>query len=313
MKRSTALVLTSSAFASTAILPRGVRAATPIRVGCGPDEDFAEGFYANDMKFFQQAGLDPALTIMTSGSALSAATASGSLDVATTNMGSIIAAHSHGLPLAIVAPEAIYSNTETTAALVVDKNGPIRSAADLVGKTVAVSTLGTLYHTSVRNWIDKNGGNSTQVRYVEMPLSVQLPALQSGRVDALASVEPWLSQAKGQVRVLGDPYGSVASRFYISCWVANTRWAAQNRDTVKTFIDVMKTTAVWANANPKLTAPILAKYFAVELQIVESIPRTQMGIRLQPSLIQPVIELEARYKLIPEAFSARDMFAEAAS
>lgn len=309
MKRSTALTLSASAFASIAIIPGGVRAATQIRIGCGPDEDFAEGYYANDMNFFQQAGLDPTITTMSSGSALSAATVSGSLDVATTNMGAIIAAHSRGLPLAMVAPEAIYSNTELTHALIVDKAGPILSAADLSGKIVALSTLNTLYHTSVRNWIDKNGGNSSEVKYVEMPLSVQLPALKAGRVDALASVEPWLSKAKGQVRVLGDPYSSVASRFYISCWVANTAWVAQNRDTVKTFVDVIQKTAEWANANPKQTASIISKHFAVALPIVESTPRTRMGVGLETSLVQPIIDLEYRYKIIPQMFAAKDLFA----
>ncbi len=309
MKRGTVLTLSTLAVAS-ALVPRDGRAATPIRVGAGPDEDFAEGMYADDMQFFRQAGLNPAVTIMSSGAALSAAVLGGSLDVATTNMGSIANAHAHDVPLVLIAPGAIYSNTELTAALVVDKASAIHSAADLRGKTVAVSTLNTLYHTSVRNWIDKNGGDSTAVSFVEMPLSAQLAALQSQRVDALASVEPWLSQAKEDVRVLGDPYSSVASRFMISCWVTTKSWADNNRGTLATFLSVMRTTAVWANRNPKLTAPILAKYFKVPLPIVQSIPRTQMGIRLDPTLIQPVIDMEYRYKLIPKSFLATDLYAQ---
>jgi len=308
MKRSTLLALSGSTLLSAA-LPRLAGASTPIRVGCGPDEDFAEGYYATDMGFFQQAGLDPAITQMNSGAALSAATVSGSLDVATTNMGSIITAHARNIPLQIVGPEAIYSNRELSAALVVDKNSSIRSAADLTGKTVAVSTLNTLFHTSVRNWIDRNGGNSYEVQYVEMPLSAHVPALQAGRIDASALVEPWLSQGKAEVRVLGDPYASVASRFYISCWVASTGWIAQNPATIRTFVDVMKTTAKWANANPKLIAPILSKYLGVARSVIEAVPRTQMGLTLDPALVQPIINLLYRYKLIPELFGARDLFA----
>jgi NitT/TauT family transport system substrate-binding protein len=210
----------------------------------------------------------------------------------------------------MIAPEAIYSNTELSAALVVGKDSPIRSAADLKGKTIAVSTLNTLFHTSVRNWIDKNGGSSPDVQFVEMPLSVHLPSLRSGRIDASASVEPWLSQMKGDVRVLGDPYSSVANRFMISCWVTSKTWRDTNRATLDTFRAVMRKTATWANRNPQLTPAILAKYFKVDLAVVQSIPRTQMGIQLDPKLLQPVIDMEYRYKLTAVQFPASDMFAE---
>jgi NitT/TauT family transport system substrate-binding protein len=309
MNRASMLTSTASVFASISI-PRVARAATPLRVGVGPDEDFAEGLYANDMGFFQQAGIVPELTMLSSGAALSAAVLSGSLDVATTNMGSIVSAHAHNVPLVMIAPEAIYSNTELSAALVVGKDSLIRSAADLKGKTIAVSTLNTLFHTSVRNWIDRNGGSSPDVQFVEMPLSVHLPSLRSGRIDASASVEPWLSQMKGDVRVLGDPYSSVASRFMISCWVTSKSWRDNNRATLDTFRAVMRKTATWANRNPQLTPAILAKYFKVDLAIVQSIPRTQMGIQLEPKLLQPVIDMEYRYKLTPVQFQASDMFAE---
>jgi NitT/TauT family transport system substrate-binding protein len=286
------------------------RAATPLNVGVGPDEDFAEGYYANDANFFQQAGIQPNLTEFSSGAALSAGAVSGALDVATTNMGSIITAYGHSVPLQIVAPGAIYSNTELSAALIVAKDSSIRSAADLRGKIIAVSTLNTLFHTSVRNWIDKNGGSSADVRFVEMPLSAHLPSLVGGRIDAAASVEPWLSQAKSQTRVLGDPYSSVANRFLISCWVASTTWCEGNRSTLDLFRAVMRKTAVWANQNPKQTAAILSKYFKVDLAIVQAIPRTEMGVNLDPKLVQPVIDMLVRYKLAPAEFDAGSLFAK---
>lgn len=310
MNRRRLLTAASATFAAMQLSTTAARAAVPLNVGVGPDEDFAEGYYANDANFFQQAGIAASLTEMASGAALSAAAVSGSLDVATTNMGSIITAYGHSVPLQIIAPEAIYSNTELTAALIVAKDAPIRSAADLHGKTIAVSTLNTLFHTSVRNWIDKNGGTSADVRFVELPLSAHLPALIAGRIDAAASVEPWLSQAKSQTRVLGDPYSSVASRFLISCWVASTSWCEANRSTLETFRAVMRKTAAWANQNPRQTATILSKYYKIDSAIVQTIPRTEMGVNLDPKLIQPIIAMLVRYKLAPVEFDAANLFAK---
>jgi ABC-type nitrate/sulfonate/bicarbonate transport system substrate-binding protein len=96
----------------------------------------------------------------------------------------------------------------------------------------------------------------------------------------------------------------------ISCWVTNKSWCDDNRAMLDTFRAVIRKTAAWANRNPQLTAGILSKYFKVDLAVVQAIPRTQMGIQLDPRLIQPVVDMEYRYKLSSVQFPASDMFAE---
>lgn len=309
MKRSTAIRLTTAAFASISI-PRVAHAAslTPIRVGVANDEDFAEGYYAKDRGFFENAGLDAQLTALSNGGALTAAVISGSLDVATTNTGSMAAAHAHGIPLVLLAPEGIYDNSKLTAALLVMKNSPIRNAKDLSGKAIAITTLHTLYHTAVRNWIDTNGGDSTAVQYVEIPLSVQVVAMREGRVDAVATVEPWISQAKADTRILGIPYDSIAKKFMISGWVTTRDWVKNNQATTRAFLSAIRKTADWANGNPSQIPAILSKNLHIPLEAIESIPRATMGTILDPSLLQPVIDVEYKYKLLPKSFAAAELF-----
>lgn len=309
MKRSHALTLGAAALAACVRPARSAAAPlTTIKVGVSADEDFAEGYYAQDRGFYAQAGLDAQLLSLSNGGALTAAVISGSLDVATTNTGSMAAAHAHGIPLVLVAPEGVYDDSKLTAALVVPKSSPIRNAKDLTGKRIAVTTLHTLYHTCIRNWIDANGGNSYSVEYVEIPLSGQIPAMMAGRVDAVGTVEPWISQSQSLIRILGIPYASVAKRFMISGWVTTPNWASRNGETLKAFLAVMKRTAVWANANPDAVPPILAKAFGIPIQQILSVPRATMGTTLDPRLIQPVIDVEYKYKLIPERFSAAELF-----
>lgn len=309
MKRSHALTLGAAALAACVRPARSAAAPlTTIKVGVSADEDFAEGYYAQDRGFYAQAGLDAQLLSLSNGGALTAAVISGSLDVATTNTGSMAAAHAHGIPLVLVAPEGVYDDSKLTAALVVPKSSPIRNAKDLTGKRIAVTTLHTLYHTCIRNWIDANGGNSYSVEYVEIPLSGQIPAMLAGRVDAVGTVEPWISQSQSLIRILGIPYASVAKRFMISGWVTTPNWASRNGETLKAFLAVMKRTAVWANANPDAVPPILAKAFGIPIQQILSVPRATMGTTLDPRLIQPVIDVEYKYKLIPERFSAAELF-----
>jgi NitT/TauT family transport system substrate-binding protein len=306
--RPRALALAAAAASAAAIRPARAATLTPIKVGVANDEDFAEGYYAKDRGFFQQAGLDAELISLSNGGALTAAVVSGGLDIATTNTGSMSTAHARGVPLLLLAPEGVYESTKTTAALLVLKSSPIQSAKDLSGKKVAITTLNTLYHVATRNWIDTNGGDSSQVQFIEIPLSIHLIALRDGRVDASAMVEPWVSPARAEARILGVPYDSIAKKFMISGWVTTQNYIDRNTATVRAFLSAIRKTADWANANPSQIAPILAKNLKIPLEDITGIPRATMGTVLDPALIQPVIDAEFRYKLLPKSFAATEMF-----
>lgn len=309
MRRSQVMKLGTAALAYSALPTRSIaQTLTRINVGVSTDEDFAEAYYSRDKGFFAQAGLDANLLSLANGGALTAAVLSGSLDVATTNTGSMAAAHARNIPLVLIAPEGIYDDSKVTAALVVPKTSPIRTAKDLTGKRIAITTLHTLYHTALRNWIDKNGGNSYSVQYVEIPLPEQIGSMLTGRVDAVATVEPWISQAKAEVRVIGVPYGSIAKRFMISGWVTTPDWVSKNPATLKAFLSVVYRTAGWANQNPAEVPAILAKAFSIPVEKIESVPRATMGTKLDASLIQPVIDVEYKYKLLPKSFAAAELF-----
>ncbi len=310
MKRSNALAL-AGIFCAYPALTELARAdaGTPIQVGASYDEDFAEGFFGKDSGLFERAGLDATVTGLMNGGSLTAAVLAGSLDVVTTNTGSMATAYAHGLPLVLIAPGANYSSAATTAAILVLKDSPIRAAAQLTGKKMAVTTLHTLYHTSVRNWIDLNGGSSQNVGYLELPQATMLPALLEGRVDAIACVEPWVTQAKSTTRVLAKPYDSVASAFMISGWVTTKSWFDANRRTVRKFVDSVDAIADWANKSPQATAQIMSKYFGVPVETVASMQRTKMSRRMDPALIQPVIDVLYKYQLIDRQFTASSLFA----
>jgi len=306
--RARALALAAAATALAAVRPVRAATLTPIKVGVANDEDFAEGYYAKDRGFFEAAGLDAELISLSNGGALTAAVVSGGLDIATTNTGSMSTAHARGVPLVLLAPEGIYESTKTTAALLVLKSSPIRSARDLSGKKIAITTLNTLYHVSTRNWIDTNGGDSSQVQFIEIPLSIHLIALRDGRVDASAMVEPWVSPARAEARILGIPYDSIAKKFMISGWVTTQSYIDRNTPTVRAFLSAIRKTADWANANPAQIPPILAKNLKIPLEEITGIPRATMGTTLDPAMIQPVIDAEFRYKLLPKTFAAAEMF-----
>ncbi len=131
----------------------------------------------------------------------------------------------------------------------------------------------------VRN---SNGGVITAVRFIELTFPEMPAALAQGRVDAALIAEPLLTASKRSTKVLADVYTSVAKEFLISGWCATDRWADRNRDVVRRFADVMRETAVWANANHARSAEILSKYAKIDPKIVAAMTRARYAERLEP-------------------------------
>jgi hypothetical protein len=59
------------------------------------------------------------------------------------------------------------------------------------------------------------------------------------------------------------------------------------------------------------TAQIMSKYFDVPVETVAAMQRTKMSTRMDPSLIQPVIDVLYKYQLIDRQFTASSLFAKA--
>ena len=81
------------------------------------------------------------------------------LDVGVANVATIAQAHNRGLPFSFIAPGALATPTSMTNVMMVAKDSPIRTAADLNGKTIAINALKDLQQISVQSWIDKHGGD----------------------------------------------------------------------------------------------------------------------------------------------------------
>jgi NitT/TauT family transport system substrate-binding protein len=283
----------------------------PVRIETTPVDSAAEPYYAYDGGFFKAAGVDVDLQNgAANGAAISAAVASGALDAGVSNLVSVIQAHAKGIPFVVIGPGGLYTSKTPSTLLFVPNGSTVRNAADLNGKTVAVNTLGGLPQYGVADWIDKNGGRSDSVHFTEIGPLDMIVALKSGRIDAGAFVEPFASAARSTGRAVAAPFDAIAPSFLITSWFATAAWAQSHRDTVRKLADAIAKTAVWSNKNHAETGAILMKYAKLEADTLKTMQRTIFADRLDLSLVQPVIDLTARYGGIP-AFKASEMVFQA--
>lgn len=296
IRRREALAAFGALGAAAALGGRAGAAEETLRVAGVPFDQTAEPYYARAMGFYRKAGLAVELdSFSTSGAAIAAAVSGGAMDIGVSNIPSLAAAHARGVPFVILAPAGIYTSASPVDALMVAKSSPIRTARDLEGKTVAVNGLKSIAQFGPQAWIDQNGGRSEKVNFVEIPASQTIPALESGRVDAGLVIEPFLSAGKNVARVLANCFDAIAPRFIVSGFFTTPAWARAHADTVRRFQQAMEQTAVWANANHAETAKILAQASKIPEARINATNRVAYAERADPALIQPVIDIVAKY------------------
>lgn len=308
--RSEMLALSAAALAA-ASAPVAAQETATIRFGTVGVEEAALPYYAQEQGFFKAAGLDVALTVFPNGGSVTQGLAGGAIDVGVTNSGSMSLAHVRGLPIVLVACGALYSPAAPIAYLVVGKESGIRSARDLSGKTIGVSTLSDMIQASVMAWIDQNGGDSKAVRFIENPMSAMIATIGQRRIDGAAVVEPFYTNGKDDVTLLARPYEAVAHNrpFQTLGIVANKTWVDRNTATARRLARALGTAARWANRNHARCATLLASFTKMQPAIVDAIPRLEFAESNDPRYVQPVIDLLLHYNILPSGFPAAQLFA----
>jgi NitT/TauT family transport system substrate-binding protein len=309
----TAVLHSALAGLATGALPHiaAAQTRTALHIATLPVDADATAWFAADQGFFAQNGLDVTIDVITSGSAILAGLAGGALDVGVASIGSLSTAHARGLPIVALAPGGLYNGALPTSVLAVLVNSPLRTAKDLTGKTIAIQTIGELASFAMISWINKNGGDGKSVKFVELPTSSMADALASGHVDAAFIAEPFYTQAKPAVRFFGATYDGVSKRFLISAWLAQRDWIERNPVTARKFVTAMRTAANWANQPQNMAASgaILGKYTKIAPDTIAKMQRAQFATRLDPAMLQPVIDVSAQFGVIPKSFPASEVIA----
>jgi NitT/TauT family transport system substrate-binding protein len=246
---------------------------------------------------------------MNSGSAMAAAIVGGALDIGGTTVMGLIAAHLKGVPFQIIAPASLYVSDKPSELLVVRKDAPIHTAADLNGKTIASPALRDLFSIATYAWVDQNGGDSRTLHEIELPTAATPAALQAGHIDAAVLSEPLLSQTvnAGLTRILGKPYDAIAPHFLIAAFFAQVDFINANKDAIQRFSRAMDQGNAFANAHPDQTAPWVAEVTKVDVATVNRGHRELFDETLIVANLQRVIDAAARYKAIDHAFDAREL------
>ena len=309
LRRSTFAAGTAAAL-SGAALPGRAADLTKIVAGSSFEDDAGVVIYGNSAGIFARLGLDVNVVKMGSGSAGAAAVAGGTLDVAKGSVIAVAAAHAHGIPFVIVAPSTLFTVEHPISGILVRIDSPIRTGADLNGKTIGVVSLVDSRNLAIKAWVDQNGGDAQTLKLLEIPPGSIVAALDAGRIDATGASDPALfdALATGRVRNIGEPNGAVAKRYVITAWFTTRDYAQRNADVIRRFRSGLQTAAVYANAHPKEMAAYIAPFTGIDEAKLRLWTRAQVSTTpIVPADIQPIIDVAAKYHFIDKPFPASDL------
>lgn len=203
-----------------------------------------------DVKWVLSAGSNRALEYLNASS----------IDIGSSAGLAALLAKANGNP--ITAPY-IFSRPEWTA-LVVRRDSPIKTLADLKGKKIA-ATKGTDPYLFLLRALASVGLRRSDIEHVSLQHADGRTALEQGQVDAWAGLDPHMaaSELEGGSRLL---YRSVAFNTY---GFLNVRQAflAEQPAAVARVIQQYERARAWLRANPAEGAKILAEEARVSLPV----------------------------------------------
>jgi NitT/TauT family transport system substrate-binding protein len=244
---------------------------------------------------------------MPNGAELVAAVISGALDIGLSAIGSIAEAREKGLPVKCIAPAGMSLSTAPTDIMMVAKDSPLRTGADFAGKTIAVNGIGNVLMYGTQLWIDKTGGNSKSVKFVEMPFPVMADAVVSKRVDGATMAEPYISDARLVAKPLANVMDAISPRFPATLWFATDAWLAASPDVAAKVVSVFRQAAIWANAHHKESGDIVLKHTKIKPETLAVMTRSVYGTELLVSELQPGIDAGVRYGAIDKPLAATEI------
>ena len=241
-----------------------------IRFGHFPNITHAQGVIAHALsrkgKGWFEERLGPNVEIQwftyNAGPSAMEAMFAGSLDLTYVGQGPALNAHfkSNGQEVRVIAGAA-----NAGAALVVKSDSPIKTAADFRGKKIATPQLGNTQDVSCRAWLKAQGFKITQTGGDVMVLPTanpdQLPLFQNGGVDAVWTVEPWVTrlEREAKARVF------LEDKDVITTWlVSTTKFLGSQRDLAKKVVAANAELTDWIQKNPDEAQKLLIDELAAE-------------------------------------------------
>jgi NitT/TauT family transport system substrate-binding protein len=258
-------------FASVvATVPSFAAAGDTIRVGHFPNVTHVQGLVAHHLSrtgkgwFEQRLGPDIKIEwyIYNAGPSAMEAILANSIDLTYVGPSPALNAYtkSNGEEIRIVAAAAAGG-----AALVVQADSGLKQPSDFRGKIIATPQLGNTQDIACRAWLANGGLKITQTggdaSIIPTPNPDQLTLFKNRKLDAVWTVEPWVSRLE---RDAGGKVVVEQSKDSITVLVSGVKFLKTKRDLAAKFVRAHRELTEWILAHPEEAKQMVRQELAAE-------------------------------------------------
>ena len=276
-----------------------------VKVGTLPIASAAPLYLGREKGFFRDEGIEVEPQLQQGGAEVAAGVQSGSFDFGYAGVIPIVIAKAQRLPVQIVSTtdDQLKDPSEADVITVARKDTDIRSARDLEGATVGVNVLGGVAEVVIKASVEKDGGDPSKVKLVEVPFPEMVAALDSKRIDAGFVPEPFLLQsvqAGGRVIENASYQAADPKGFELGIYFATEEYIGENADVVDRFVRASNRSADYAADHPEEVRKAIGTYTEIPPQVVEKIKLPRWDSELRQESVELQAELTKKYGIIEE-------------
>ncbi len=256
MRTAAAAVLLASLLASCGAEAPGPAGPVVLRVGHFPNVTHAHGLVAHALtragKGWFEERLGPGVRVewftYNAGPGAMEAVLTGAVDLTYVGPSPAVNAHSRSKGAEV---RVLAGATRGGAALVVQGDGRIGKPADFRGRTVATPQLGNTQDVACRAWLIEQGFRVTMtggdVRVVPTHNPDQLALFLKGGLDAVWTVEPWVSRLESEAggRVLLEERDALTTVL-----AARAGFLREKPDLARRFLAAHRELTAWLGSHP---------------------------------------------------------------
>lgn len=281
------MLASGSAPAKSTPSASGAKTLTKVTMNFGPSASVAAITLGKRKGFYKAEGIDLEMTDKNPPSQVVPALLSGRVQISLFSWGALASVAANGVPLSGIGNLSIGGKKDDTAVAALASSS-LRTAKDLRGKTIAVSSLNGTGEVAVRNLAAKAGVPQNTLRFVALNFPDMGPALRAGRVDAVYLQEPSITVLNKQTKLRRLGSGLLFPKMPITNIISSNSFIKSKPKVIAAFQRATRKAIRYARSHPAEVKKIMPSSVKFPASITNKMVQPTFSDSMDPKQIQRI-------------------------
>ncbi len=280
---------------------------TTIRIGTLPIANAAAMYLGIQKGFYADEGLKVEPTVLQGGNEIITGIVAGDYDFGFVGYIAAGVAVGKRVPICVAtASDAAGTSADDDFQVYVARgDSPINGPQDFAGKTLGINALGGVAEVMTKAALDKEGVDSSSVKFIEVPFPEVPAAVAGGRIDAGFTAEPFVTTVLDQGgKVVFAPQSDLGANYPNGSYATSQQFYKSNSDVIKRFDSAMTKSLEYARDDPDAVRKIIPTYTKIPPEVASRMRLPVFTTDLDKAAIDEQMGFLKKYGLVGKAPSA---------